>query len=200
METLTKLGHQGSSAEEAADKALLDRYRESDDEANFEAIYQRYRGHLRTYAERHLRGEFAADIDDILQATFFQLHRRRAKLPPDTHLRGFLYRVIENKCNDRLRMSVAQRRDHRLTCRGLDMLPDPKARLSGHEQEMYVNELLATLPLKQATALRLTLEGHTAASAAEVMDATEDNVEWWIRDGKRRLREMGQDDRGGEPS
>jgi RNA polymerase sigma factor (sigma-70 family) len=190
MEALAELGNRKQSSEEAEDQALLDRYRESDDNANFEAIYCRFRVYLRTYAQRHLRGQFAADIDDIVNTTFLDLHRSRAELKPNTHLRGFLHRLMENNCNDLLRKGQAKKRDHHLTCPVLDTHPDPRMQVAEHEREMYLNELLGTLPLKQATALRLKLEGHSAASAAKIMGSSEDNVEWWISDGKRRLKEM----------
>lgn len=203
METLTRLGDQGTSTEEAADQALLDRYRASDDgdQATFEAIYHRHQMNLRTFAQRHLRGKFAADIDDIVQESFKQLHECRATLPPDTHLRAFLRRIVESKCKDRLRKAVAHKRDHRLTCNMLEGLPDSRMHLAVHEREMYLNEMLSTLPLKEGTALRLRIEGHTAVEAAEIMGETETAVKWWWKDGIERLRRLGmKHDRGGESS
>lgn len=203
METLTRLGDQVTSTEEAADQALLDRYRASDDgdQATFEAIYHRHQMNLRTFAQRHLRGKFAAEIEDIIQESFTQFHERRATLSRDTHLRAFLRRIVESKCNDRLRKAVAQKRDHRLTCNMLEGIADPRMHLAIHEQEMYLDEMLSTLPLKEGTALRLRIEGHTAVEAAEIMGETETAVKWWWKDGIERLRQLGmKHDGGGESS
>jgi RNA polymerase sigma-70 factor (ECF subfamily) len=192
MEPLTEAG---TATQDPVDQALLDHYLEGDDPATFEAIHRRHEANLTAYAKRHLRGEFAADVPDIVQETFTQFHQWRADLTPATHLSALLRQIIQQKCNFCLRKAAAQKRDHHRTCPAYELgsQMDRRNDLARRDREIYVDELLSRLPLKEATALRLVwLEEHTEPSAAEVMGEPVTSVKWWIKDGKRRLRELGE--------
>ena len=184
------------------DGELLARYQQCDDETALARIHSRYCKDLRTYARRTLTddlglgGDLQADAEEIVQETFLKFHANRKRYPPQTCVSRLLYRMVENYCMDRLRAVRARKRDRAMTRPLRESHTDPKANPANQQLRMLVDELLDTLTPKQAQAVRLVrIEGHTAESAAELLNVPPTTVRKRIKDGidtlKRRVAANG---------
>jgi RNA polymerase sigma factor (sigma-70 family) len=180
------------SARNESAEALLAHYRQANDEDAFKTLYDRFSPELRVFIARHVEGRLAANVDDILQQVFLELHARRQRYPHGTRVRPLLYKIAERQCNMHLRQAEARKRDYRLTCylEGNQDTSDPAADPARHELRMLVAELLDTLPSEEAEVLRLVkLEGHSVPSAAAKLGWTVTKAEWRLREAIRRLKE-----------
>jgi len=193
------------------DKALLARYRK--DASAFTAIYERFSPVLLVFITSHLEGVLRSDAEDILHETFLAFHRMRERLQAKTKLRGLLYRIADRRLTDHLRAALAQKRDLRETDhpdqwngsghfyggnenqqrdnRMAGHIADPKADPTVRDAKMEVDERMAQLPATEAQAVRLVeLDGHTHASAAELVKVPESTIWSRVRSGRKHLQEM----------
>ena len=181
--------------EEQTNNALFLRYQQYRDESAFNSIYERFRPELRAFIKCHLEGALAADVDDILQETFCDVHRCRHQWRPGTHLRPWLYKIAQHNLNDRLKAAEAKKRDHHITRPLTDETHSRGGKVRrAEEAKQELDELMAKLPPHEAEALRLVdLEGHTIRSAAEALGLPESTVWSRVRSGRKRLKELGGD-------
>ena len=198
---MDELMNVGELAAEADDE-LLARYQQDDDEAAFAVIHDRHRDGLLAYARQRLDNALSADAEDIVQRTFLQFHVNRKRYAPKTGVLALLYKMVGDNCTEHLRSVGAQKRDYTRKRRLYDpnnkdddgrdqdnVVPDPKADPAERERKSLVDELLATLTPKQAEAIRLVrIDGHTAESAAELLDLPPTTIRKRIKDGIDRLR------------
>jgi RNA polymerase sigma-70 factor (ECF subfamily) len=178
-----------STRPDETDDILMTRYRETGDEAAFETLLNRYRNEIHDFLRLHLEGPLSASVDDALQQVFLDFFRRSQQFTPRTQVRALLYKMAEIECRYVMRQAGRAKRDYRRNVPLNDGMCDRTANPATEENRIYVNELLARLPPKEAEALRLVrLEGHTAQSAADMLGLTLDTVQWRIRQALNRLR------------
>jgi RNA polymerase sigma-70 factor (ECF subfamily) len=65
-----------------------------------------------------------ADAEEAVQEAFLRAWRFRASLATGADVRPWLYRVVVNTCNSKLRKEIPHR-DHRVADEELDALPEP---------------------------------------------------------------------------
>ncbi len=121
---------------------------------------------------------------------------------------ALLYKIVENCCKDYLDRMLGKKRDRSRTVslhvqrnldpRGnqttrpsLDPLPDPKSDPARLAEKMEVDELLdSALTPKQAEAIRLRMEGHTAEQAAKLLNLPPTTVRKRIKDGIAAMKRL----------
>ena len=188
---MSKLTSLTELADETDDE-LLARYREHDDGDALAVIHSRHEKSLRDYAQRELGAGSSHDAEEIVQQAFLEFHEHRKAYPPQTCVRALLFTIVGNRCADFLRRIEAMKRDRRLNHRLLPSHADPKTDPSRQQSQIEVNEMLDTfLTPEQAQAVRLTrIEGHTAESAAELVDVPATAMRKRVERGIKALKEL----------
>ena len=137
------------SAAEESDEALMARY-QAGDEGAFRELHARYAGRLTALMRRDVRS--AADVQDLVQQTFFQLHRARHDFKPEYALRPWLMTIARNVLRDHFRYTA--RRPG-----GLPLLDEPAVAGGPHdaaETRAAVLDAVDGLPESQ----RVVVRGH----------------------------------------
>jgi len=178
-----------STCLDETDDILMMRYRETGDEAAFEALVNRYRNEIHDFLRLHLEGPLSGCVDDALQQVFVDFFRRCPQFTPRTQVRALLYKMAEIECRYVVRQAGRAKRDYPRNVPLRDGMCDKTANPTTEENRIYVNELLAKLPPKEAEGLRLVrLEGHSCQSAADKLGLTLDTVQWRLRQALNHLR------------
>lgn len=138
------------------DEQLLKRSRRDDDGAAFEALVHRHRHDLLAYLRRYL-GDLQL-AEDVLQATFLQVHLKRATFTPGRRFRPWLYAIATNQAIDAQRRNRRHRAvslDRRYGAPGdqvalVDLIAGPdcivEERIEAEEQTAWVRAAVARLP------------------------------------------------------
>jgi RNA polymerase sigma-70 factor (ECF subfamily) len=153
--------------------------------AAYRELVRRHAPLLLRFAARLLRDE--TEAEDVVQETCLRLWQHARDYSPKARVTTWLHRIAHNLAVDRLR------------ARGrLDPLPDSEqmpdsarqpALLDEKRRALALNEALAELPERQATALVLVhLHGLSGAEAAEVMGVGEEALESLLARGRRALK------------
>jgi RNA polymerase sigma factor (sigma-70 family) len=136
---------------------------------------------LRAYFLRKLPGE--GDAEDLVQETLISIHTRRATYDRDRALTPWLYAIARHRLIDHVRSRRIQQ--------PLDGLEDVLAVDSFEDAALAhidVETLLATLPPKQARAIRATrVEGKSVAEAAQDAGIGVSDVKVSVHRGLRAL-------------
>lgn len=139
-----------------SDEQLLSRTRRLGDGAAFEALVQRHRHDLLAYLRRYL-GDLQL-AEDVLQATFLQVHLKRTSFTPGRRFRPWLYAIATHQAIDAQRRNRRHRAvslDHRYGQPGdqvalVDMLAGPdsvvEARIEAEERKAWMRAAVARLP------------------------------------------------------
>lgn len=90
------------------DEELFGRVCRGDDATAFATLVHRYEGELFAFLHRYLRCRELAE--DVFQATFFQVHRRRGRFEQGRPFRPWLYAVAVRQAIDAHRKDVRHRR------------------------------------------------------------------------------------------
>ncbi len=90
------------------DEELFGRVCQHDDAGAFAALVRRYEGELFAFLHRYLRCRELAE--DVFQATFLQIHRRRGRFEQGRPFRPWLYAVAVRQAIDAHRKDVRHRR------------------------------------------------------------------------------------------
>ena len=151
-----------------SDEALMSRYRESGQTADFNELIRRYERELYRYLARYL-GD-AAQAEDVFQNTFLQVHLKRGLYEDGRPFRPWLYAIATHQAVDTLR-KVGRHPTVSLDQRSgpaagdsepgalIDLLvnegPGPLAELQEKERQDWVRKSIERLPdtLKQALIL-----------------------------------------------
>lgn len=137
---------------------------------------------LRSYFGRRLTGR-EADVEDLVQETLLAIHRKRASYSPALPYTAWLHGIARYRLIDHLRRN-GRRVSVPLEDADLAMEPEADSVLAA----MDVEALLADLPPKQATAIRLTrIEGFSTREAAERSGQSEPAVKVNVHRGLGRL-------------
>jgi RNA polymerase sigma-70 factor (ECF subfamily) len=163
-----------------SDEQLLSRTRRHADGAAFEALVQRHRHDLLAYLRRYL-GDLQL-AEDVLQATFLQVHLKRASFTPGRRFRPWLYAIATHQAIDAQRRNRRHRAvslDHRYGVPGdqvalVDMLAGPacvvESRIEAEERTAWVRAAVSRLPDPMQRVLALVVgEGlHYREAAAQL--------------------------------
>lgn len=80
------------------DEELMSTYQATGDTAAFREIFERYAPLLERAIARHVWQP--ADVEDVLQQTFLQVHRAREDYEPGEPVRPWLFTIMMNLCHD----------------------------------------------------------------------------------------------------
>jgi RNA polymerase sigma factor (sigma-70 family) len=153
------------------DDELVARVRCGCDEA-FAEIYRRYRGPLRAFAARMLRGT-SHDADDVLQDAFIRAHRGLRVTSGAMTLRPWLYMIVRNQAIDVLRalqhmdsLDEGAKQLASVTC-------DPARCMSERDEMRDLVAQIGRLPERQRMALVLReFDGRSHAETARLLHTT----------------------------
>ncbi|WP_439815867.1 sigma-70 family RNA polymerase sigma factor [Zavarzinia sp. CC-PAN008] len=137
---------------------------------------------LRGYFARRM-GAGAADVEDLVQDTLIAIHSRRMTYDPDRPFTVWAYAIARYKWIDSLR-----RRRRHVPLEGLEeVLPGAEFEAASGAR-MDIERLLATLPPKQAGAIRATrIEGLSVAEAAAAAGLSEPDIKVSVHRGLKSL-------------
>ncbi len=166
-----------------SDEQLFLRYRTTGDQSLFEALVARYKKELGNYLSRYLGN---ADLaEDVLQLTFFQIHRNSHMFEKGRRFRPWLYRIATNQAIDATRklkrhrqMSELQTHSDDAPSTGgmpLDFLmsatQEPSDYARQNEQQRWAHQAVATLPRQLRDVVTLIhLKGLKYREAAADLD------------------------------
>lgn len=138
---------------------------------------------LRAYFARRLAGR-DHDVEDLVQDTLIAIHTRRESYDPALPLTAWLYGMARYKLIDHFR-----RNGIRATV-PIDDVPEAAIEDDGDTvlARIDVDRLLATLPAKQAAAIRLTrIDGLAVTEAAGRSGQSETSIKVGVHRGLKKL-------------
>jgi len=138
---------------------------------------------LRTFFGRRL-GRDAADVEDLVQEVLIAVHTRRDTYDPSRPLTSWVYAIAHYKLADCFRRN-SRREVVSLEDTAELFAPDENEQSSAHQD---VGQLLATLPVPQQTAIKLTrIDGLSTAEAAQRCGQSESLIKVNVHRGMKRL-------------
>lgn len=165
------------------------------DEAAFERLYEAVAGPVRAYLVSLTRN--AARADDLLQETFFHVHRARHTWDPERSARAWIYAIAHNVFLMAYRSDRRRGRHEELPGDDLPDLPVPAEAESLAARDL-VTRALGALPADRREALLLHhVEGLSFAEVAAVLGITTMGAKLRSHRAMGRLREILG--RGGAP-
>jgi RNA polymerase sigma-70 factor (ECF subfamily) len=157
----------------------------------FEELVEAFQDRLVWYAYRRL-GELP-EAEDAVQEVFSRAYASRKKLRAIEHVGPYLYRMAANECTDRLR-----RRGRRVI--SIEMIraedvpdgrPAADERLAADDELRRIEQLLESLPRRQAEAVRLrVLDELSLADAAGVLGCPLPTLKSRLHHGLKKLRRL----------
>jgi len=159
------------------------------DEVAFERLYLRHAPALSRHLRRVLND--GADIEDVLQATFLQVHRSLARQDPERSFKGWLYRVAFHVTGTHLRskrrknwMTPASDREQSWTNGGREEEDAAKRQLAG----LLAAELDKLGPDKRIAFALHELEGLGPTEIGEIVGASPQTVWARVESARKELR------------
>lgn len=136
---------------------------------------------LRSFFGRRLRGS-EADVEDLVQETLIAVHKRRVTYDRDRPFTPWLYAVARYRLIDHFR------RRRSVPVEDLEAILAAEGFEDAAAAGMDLERLLATLPPKQARAIRDThVEGLSVAEAARSAGIGESDVKVSVHRGLKEL-------------
>jgi len=174
------------AGDDASDRALLERFGHSRDEAAFEALLRRHGPMVLAVCRRVLNDVHAAE--DAFQATFIVLARKAGSLRRQGTVAGWLY-TVAHRCALRAKSAAARRREREGQVR--PMPPDePSDDLEWRELRPVLDDEVSRLPDPYRTAFVLChLEGKTNEEAARALGCPTGTVLSRLSRARERLRD-----------
>lgn len=158
------------------------------DEAAFERLYAAVAGPVRSYLLSLTRN--AARADDLLQETFFHVHRARHTWDPGRSARGWIYAIAHNVFLMSCRSDRRRARHEEPPAEELPELPVP-AEAEGLAARDLVTKALDALPPDRREALLLHhVEGLSFPEIAGVLGITTMAAKLRSHRAMGRLREL----------
>lgn len=144
---------------------------------------------LRAFYRRRIAG--ADDIEDLVQETLIAVHTRRATYDRDRAFTAWLFAIARYKMIDHFR-----RHRHHVPIEGLEDMLVAEGFEASSGARLDMDDLLATLPAKQAQMIRATrIDGHSIADTALAAGYGESDVKVSVHRG---LKALAARIRGGE--
>src|SRR5258708_4745829 len=154
----------------------------------FEELIKAIRPELHRYVA-HMIGS-AVDAEDVVQETLVKAYDSLAVLNPRTKVRGWLFRVRNNKAPDHLRRSMNQELEL------LDEYPmtaEPDQPLEEKElTTLALSVFLKLAPRQRSCVIFKDVMGYSLAEISELLDATVPEIKAALHRGRTRLRELGK--------
>src|SRR5262249_17258187 len=137
---------------------------------------------LRGFFRRRLRGS-EEDVEDLVQETLISVHTRRASYDRDRPFRPWLYAIARYRLIDHYR----QRRLS-VPIEDVESILLAEGVEDASSARLDVNQLLSTLSIKQARAIRHTqIDGLSIAEAAKIEGIGESDVKVSVHRGLKTL-------------
>jgi RNA polymerase sigma factor (sigma-70 family) len=175
------------ASDEPSDEALMAAYRQGDARALRE-LFRRHAPRLTRMLAMHLGSH--SDAQDVVQATFLNLHRARNDFREGARLRPWLYTIAYNLMRDHHRYRGRRPEDPTEPARHdahPGSAPSPDAPLLDEP----VRRALAQLPEAQREVIVLHwFEGLSFAEIAEIVGAGRSAVKVRAHRGYKQLREL----------
>jgi len=168
------------------DVELMLAFRAGDDSA-FDGLFRRWAGPLLRFLERMV-GD-TATAEELVQETFFRVHKARARYEPRARFSTWLYRIATNLALNELsrprRRHIHEEQDEaRMQA---DLRPVEEVVESRRIGDTVEREI-AKLPERQRIALWLSAaEGQSYAEVAEVLKTSEKSVKALVHRGRAAL-------------
>ncbi len=137
---------------------------------------------LRSFYRRRMSAG-ADDIEDLVQETLIAVHTRRGTYDRDRVFAAWLFAIARYKMIDQFR-----RNRRTVPIEGLEDMLVAEGFEDSSIARMDIDDLLATLPAKQARAIRATrLDGASVAEAANAAGIGESDVKVSVHRGLKAL-------------
>lgn len=135
-------------------------------------------------------GAPSADVDDLLQETFFRAFRAIGTFRGDASFRGWLFRIAANAARDHHRRGKRRGVSLSLEDRELPDLADPVGEAEASEAEEQLNRALTRLPPKQRDVFLLRAQqGLAYEEIAESLGTTPGAARVHYHHAVKRLKE-----------
>ncbi len=135
---------------------------------------------LNAFYRRRMSGE---DIEDLVQETLIAIHTRRSTYDRDRAFTAWLFAIARYKMIDHFR-----RNRREVSIEGLEDILVIEGFETSSNARMDVDDLLGTLPPKQARMIRAThLDGHSIAETAAAAGYGESDVKVSVHRGLKAL-------------
>ena len=186
-------GAESVSYAERADEWLVDRCRESGDDAAFAELVKRYRGPVFRLAVSILGQEFVPDAEDVAQDVMIRVHHALGSFRGDAKFGSWIYRITFNQA-----LNVKARMRYRAPHVSEDAVAatpsaDRRAdeQLQDQQRQLAVLACVAELPDVYQSALRLHYWlGVSVSEIALMLDAPENTVKSYLRRARGLLHAM----------
>ncbi|MBO0933849.1 RNA polymerase sigma-70 factor [Fibrella aquatilis] len=159
-----------------------------DDQAAFDALYERYFAALFSYSDAKTGDHYAAQ--EIVQELFINLWQHRHRLALTGSIKAYLFTSAKHLVIDQYRRTATRNRhqaafsDHQLLAANLI-----DEQLEADELQQTYERLLAQLPDKCRRVFSLSRQGYTNAEIANREGIAEKTVEQHITKALRMLRQ-----------
>tara|TARA_Y100001934_G_C12258299_1_gene728660 strand:+ start:485 stop:1066 length:582 start_codon:yes stop_codon:yes gene_type:complete len=133
------------------------------------------------------------DIDDLLQLTFVQIHRKIHTFKGESRFSTWLHRVTVNVALSFLRKRTRWLRDRNedlmLTQRLTQIVDDPDDKLNRTQILEILHKILGQLkPKKRLVFVLYEIEGHTLEEIAEIVESSVNTVAGRLRAARQEVR------------
>lgn len=176
-----------------ADEWLVERCRESADEAAFAELVRRYRGPVFRLAVSILGQELVPEAEDVAQDVMLRVHHSLSSFRGEARFGSWIYRIAFN-----LTLNVKARARHRtphVSDEALATAPSqdrgPYDQLQDERRRRAVLACVGELPEVYQSALRLHYwMGAGVSEIAELLDAPENTVKSYLHRARMLLHAM----------
>ncbi|HEY6392462.1 MAG TPA: RNA polymerase sigma factor [Bryobacteraceae bacterium] len=129
------------------------------------------------------------DAQDAAQETFLRLYKSLNRLPDVLEMKGWLYRVTVNICNDVHRQRGRRKTEPLTGPEPVSSHADPEKAWNEVEREQLVEIALKTLPEKERAAVVLRdVQGLSTREVAEILGSSEVTVRSQISVARGKLK------------
>ena len=175
------------------DEWLVERCRESADEAAFAELVRRYRGPVFRLAVSILGQDFAPEAEDVAQDVMLRVHHSLCSFRGEARFGSWIYRIAFNQALN-VKARVRYRAPH-VSDQALAATPSqdrgPDYQLQDERRRRAVLACVGELPEVYQSALRLHYWlGASMSEIAVMLDAPENTVKSYLHRARRLLHAM----------
>ena len=179
-----------ASYADRADEWLVERCRESADDAAFAELVRRYRGPVFRLAVSILGQEFAPEAEDVAQDVMLRVHHSLRSFRGEAKFGSWIYRIAFNQALN-VKARVRYRAPH-VSDEALAATPSqdrgPYDQLQDERRQRAVLACVGELPEVYQSALRLHYWlGASMSEIAVMLDAPENTVKSYLHRARRLL-------------
>ena len=176
-----------------ADEWLVERCRESADDAAFAELVRRYRKPVFRLAVSILGQEFAPEAEDVAQDVMLRVHHALGSFRGESRFGSWIYRIAFNQALN-VKARARYRAPH-LSEKALATAPSrdlgPHDQLQDERRRQAVLACVGELPEVYQSALRLHYWlGASVGEIAEMLDAPENTVKSYLHRARRLLQAL----------